>query len=53
MRVFLIQEPILLELLAYLSTKPMREVEPAVLALRNLQEAPGEIPAATPPPSLK
>jgi len=44
MRTFLIPEQVVLEIMAYLLTKPMREVEPAVMTLRNLKQAPVEPP---------
>ena len=40
MKQYLIPEPVLHDLLGYLLTKRMREVEPAVMTLRNLREAP-------------
>ena len=40
MKNYLIPEQFLLELLNYLAGRPLREVEPAVNALRNLQPAP-------------
>jgi len=45
----LISEELVGGILAYLLTRPMKEVEQGVIGLRNLQDAPEPIPAKQEP----